>query len=161
MDGEVSRSLKNLERLTAKLPTRSLPAVPQPSTTLVNFVVNNEGDYFPRISASHTGQNSSPAKLIDGNYWYHVHPPNRWTAAGSNNERDWITIDLGVSRRIHTLKLYFLDDDADIVPPASYEIEYWQDDQWQPLPKQERTPRSPAGRRPNVIRFPEMAVTKL
>ncbi len=161
VDGVVAARSEKLERLTAKLPAPSSAPLPVPAATLVNYAVNNDGDYFPRISTSHTGQNSSPAKLIDGNYWYHAHPPNRWTAAGSQQEQDWVEIDLGMPRKIHTVKLYFLDDGNEIVPPQAYEVEYWQDGKWQTLPKQERALQAPTGRRPNVIKIPETAVSKL
>ena len=50
------------------------------------------------------------SKIIDGNYWYHRSPPNRWTCAGSGKASDWCGIDFGTKRRIHTVKLYLLDD---------------------------------------------------
>jgi hypothetical protein len=129
--------------------------------TKVNFAVNNDGDYFPQITTSHTGGNSSPMKLIDGNYWYHLHPPNRWTAGGSTQSSDWIELDFGKSRRLHMLKLYFLQDDRDILPPQSYVVEHWSHDAWHPLPDEVRTPASPTGRRANVVQFAETEVSKL
>lgn len=50
------------------------------------------------------------SKLIDGNYWYHISPPNRWTCEGSPNPTDWVSIDLGSKRKVHSVKLYLLDD---------------------------------------------------
>lgn len=161
VDGEVIANAKELGGLSAKLPPRSAPAAHQPKTTLVNYAVNNEGHYYPRVRVSHTGENSAPAKLIDGNYWYHVHPPNRWTAAGSPNAKDWVELDLGLPRQLHTLKLYFLDDGAGIAPPTAYEIEYWNDEQWRTLSEQVRTPETPAGRRANIVRFPPTEVGKV
>ena len=98
--------------------------------------MNNDGNYYPRITASHTGPNSSPAKVIDGNYWYHVHPPNRWTAEGSPHDSDWLTIDFGVKRKIHTVKLYLLDDGEKIVAPRAIDLEYWTGDGWKAVPGQ-------------------------
>ena len=71
----------------------------------MNFAVNNDGDYYPRITATAVGPGTSPAKLIDGNAWYDVHPPNRWTAVDSKNAQDELQLDLGMSRPVHTVKL--------------------------------------------------------
>jgi hypothetical protein len=128
---------------------------------LVNYAVNNDGLYYPRVSASYSGPNSSVGKLIDGNYWYHVSPPNRWTCQGSPNKTDWCAIDFGTTRTIDRVKLYVLDDGEKIVPPARIDLEYWDGKGWVPVPNQERTPAQPTGRRANVIRFKEIAVQKL
>ena len=162
VDGQTVASSPRLERLTAQLPPRPKQNTgPRSTTTLVNFAVNNDGTYFPRIGATHTGDKSSAVKLIDGNYWYHVDPPNRWTAAGSPNEHDWVEIDFGTPRKIHTVKLYLLDDGDGIVPPRKFEVESWQGDAWQPIPEQQRTPQRPTGRRANVVRIPTTAISKL
>lgn len=134
---------------------------PRVVTTAVNFAVNNDGDYFPRLTVSHTGPNSSPAKLIDGNYWYHRDPPNRWTTVGSTATTDEIVLDLGVARRVHTAKLYFLDDGDGIVSPREFTLETWRDGRWQLLADQQRSPALPTGRRSNVVKFPEQEVVRL
>jgi F5/8 type C domain/Trehalase len=162
IDGKLAATSVRLERLIAPLPKlESPPAESRPRLTAVNFAVNNDGDYYPRITASYTGANSSPAKVIDGNYWYHVHPPNRWTAEGSPNGSDWLTIDFGVKRTIHTAKLYLLDDGEKIVAPRAINLEYWTGDVWKAVPGQVRAPEKPTGHRANVIRFSEIETTKL
>jgi hypothetical protein len=129
----------------------------RPTTTLVNYAVNNDGLYYPRVSASFAGPNSSAAKLIDGNYWYHVSPPNRWTCEGSPNKADWFAIDFGVKRKIDTVKLYVLDDGGRIAAPARIDLEYWDGQAWAEVPQQERTPKEPTGHRANTVRFKELA----
>lgn len=157
--GKTIAHANKLAPLTAKLPARSRDIAP--TTTPTNFAVNNDGDYFPRISASYTGPKSSPAKLIDGNYWYHIDPPNRWTSSGSKNESDWVMIDLGMPRKIYTVKLYFLDDATEIVPPQSFDLQSWRDGEWRSLPQQKRSPATITGRRATVIAFPAAEVGKL
>jgi hypothetical protein len=130
-------------------------------TTIVNFAVNNDGTYFPRVSASHTGDKTSVTKLIDGNYWYHMRPPNRWTGEGSPNDTDWVALDFGVKRPVQTVKLYLLDDGEKVAPPARYELEYWNGSAWAAIPGQSRMPAEPTGRRANVVRFPELQVEKV
>ncbi|HKD38572.1 MAG TPA: discoidin domain-containing protein, partial [Pirellulales bacterium] len=168
-DGKPIAGSPRLERLIAEMPTLESAAAgaskksanASPRMTAVNFAVNNDGNYYPRITTSHTGPNSSPAKLIDGNYWYHIHPSNRWTAEGSPHDSDWVAIDFGIKRKIDTAKLYVLDDGGKIVAPARIDLEYWTGDAWQTVPGQSRTPEKPTGHRANVIRFPEIETSKL
>ena len=158
-DGKQIATSARLERLTGKLPP-ALPANKQQHTE-VNFAVNNDAHYFPRATASYTHPKTSVAKLVDGNYWYSVSPPNRWTCEGSPNDTDWCAIDFGTPRRIHTVKLYLLDDGSNIVPPSAIDIEYWDGKAWQPVPNQTHLPKEPAGRQANWIRFPERETTKV
>jgi hypothetical protein len=144
--------------LSARLPAATATA---PSKTPVNFAVNNDGAYFPRIRASFTNPATSPMKLIDGNYWYHAAPPNRWTCEGSTSASDWVAIDFGVRRPIDTLKLYFLDDGKGVTPPAAFELENWQGNGWAPIAGQERTPAEPAGHRANVVHFPPLETARV
>lgn len=127
----------------------------------VNFAVNNDGTYFPHVSVSYTGPGSSASKLIDGNYWYHVSPPNRWTCEGSPNMADWCAIDLGVPRKIDTVKLYLLDDGERITASARIDLESWDGNAWIPIPDQKRLPEQPTGHRVNVIRFPAIDTQKV
>ncbi len=145
--------------------TVKLPAVPKSAERgaegPVNFAVNNDGTYYPRVLASFSNPKTPPSKLIDGNYWYHRDPPNRWTCEGSPNASDSVVIEFGAKRTIHTVKLYFLDDEKGVVPPAKFDLDYWDGKAWQPIPTQTRTPEKPAGRRANVIRFPSLATEKV
>jgi hypothetical protein len=151
----------------------------------MNFAVNNDGDYFPRVTASFSDPKTSLYQANDGNYWYHLHPPNRWTAAGSTNAQDWFAVDFGTNRRVDTVKLYFLDDRANtrggtnsasptstgesgissirtsIVTPASYELEFFDGRAWKKVPNQRRTPKDPEGRRANTIQFRALDVARL
>ena len=159
-DGVKLASSEKLERLTARLPAAVAPAK-GPATTTVNFAVNNDGLHYPKISASFTSADSSVGKLIDGNYWYHLSPPNRWTCEGSPNAQDQVTIDFGVPRPVHTVKLYLLDDGQRIAPPSKIALEYWDGAKWVAIPNQSRSPTGPTGRRANAIRFSTVAIQKL
>lgn len=157
-DGREIASSKSLKKLTARLPAAK-PAPTQPK--VVNFLVSNDGDYYPQVTASHTAAKTSLSRLNDGNYWYTQHPPNRWTSEGSTNAGDWIEIDLGVARRIDTVKLYLLDDGEKVVAPASFRLEHWNGSAWAEIADQTRTPEQPAGHRANVVRFPALETRKL
>jgi hypothetical protein len=159
VDGKEVAASDKIGRLTAKLPAVAAPA--RPKTISVNFAVNNDGTYYPRVTASHTAPGTSTAKLIDGNYWYHLAPPNRWTCEGSPNERDWVALDFGVKRRIDTVKLYFLDDGAKVTAPVKIEFESWDGKNWVAVPNVQRTPEKPIGHRANVFRFPPRETSRL
>jgi hypothetical protein len=162
VDGQQVATLNTLGRILARLPaaTESPNRAPQGAVRL-NYVVNNDGDYYPQLAASFTGPRTPLTKLNDGNYWYTVHPPNRWTTVGSPNEQDSVTVDFGQARRIDTVKLFFLDDGTNILAPSRYVLETFENGQWQEIPGQSRVPAQPTGRRANVVRFGPREVVKL
>jgi hypothetical protein len=147
-DEEIARSA-TLERLTAKLPARE--RVEYFST--VNYAVNNDGRYYPHVSASYSNPKAPVHNVNDGNHWYHRSPPNRWTCEGTRNARDWLEVDFGIKRSIWFLKLYFLDDGTGVVPPESYEVEYWDGRAWVAPAGLSRGLEKPAGRRANRVSF--------
>jgi hypothetical protein len=155
---EIAASEK-LAPLSAKLPAARKPAAP--TATPVNFAVNNDGTYYPRVATSFSNPETTPAKLIDGNYWYHRDPPNRWTCEGSPSASDAVTVEFGAKRKVHTAKLYFLDDGTGVVPPAAFDLEYWDGQDWRAVPNQTRTPEKPTRRRANVVHFPELETAKV
>jgi hypothetical protein len=158
VNGRKAASSDKLGPLTVKLPPAPIPGkLPRPA----NYFVNNDGDYFPRVTASFTSPRSSLSKLNDGNYWYHLHPPNRWTTEGSSNLTDWVEIDLGQKRQLESVKLYFLDDSAGIIPPSSFELEFWTGASWKSVDNQRRNPSRPEGRRANEVRFPALELEKI
>jgi hypothetical protein len=158
-DGKEVAASEKLGPLSARLPAAARR--PRPETTAVNFAVNNDGAYFPRVWASYSSPRTAVAKLTDGNYWYHRDPPNRWTCEGSPNASDSVVVDFGTARTVHTAKLYVLDDGPGVVPPARFDLEYWDGKDWKPIPTQTRTPGRPTGRRANVVHFPALAAAKV
>ena len=158
-DGKEIASSAELGPLSAKLPAAPKPA--KPAVPPVNFAVNNDGTYYPRVTASYSHPRTPPAKLVDGNYWYHRDPPNRWTCEGSPNAGDSVVIEFGMKRALDAVKLYVLDDGKGVVPPARIDLEWWDGKAWRTVPMQTRTPEKPAGRRANVIRFPAIQAEKL
>lgn len=160
VDGQKLASSDKLGRLTAKLPPLQHNDGSK-GPPVFNFAVNNEGRFYPRMAASHSGDKTSPQSAQDGNYWYHLHPPNRWTTEGSTNESDWIAVDLGVKRPIYEVALYVLDDGEAIKPPAAMTVEYFDGKDWRAAPDAEHHPSKPTGRRANRIRFAPVETQKL
>ncbi len=146
------------------LPVRRI-ATRDPEVVAVNFAVNNDGTYFPRLTTSYPSPNTSLGKLQDGNYWYLQHPPNRWTCEGSPNERDWVVVDFGMPRPIDTVKLYPLDDNGEnhsmVRTPQRLELEAWVGDTWQPIKSSSPFLDQPQGHRANVVRIDPLSMSKL
>jgi hypothetical protein len=159
-DGKEIAASDKLAPLSAKLPGTKRPPPPA-ALPAVNFAVNNDGTYYPRILTSYSHPRTSPAKLIDGNYWYDRDPPNRWTCEGSPHASDTVHIDFGTERSIHTVKLYFLDDGQGVVPPARFDLESWDGRLWQAIPGQVRTPDQPTGRRATTVHFAALTTRKV
>lgn len=134
-----------------------------PNLTATNYVVNNDGTYYPRVVVSYTSAQSSVAKLNDGNFWYLQHPPNRWTCEDSPNAKDWIDVDFGVPRTIDTIKLYFLDDsdvpNSLIRAPQEIRLEQFVDGKWTPLKHRARDEKI-EGHRPHTLLLEETEVSR-
>lgn len=170
VDNELVARADSLKRVIATLPEspQQVDSDLAGAKTRTNFAVNNDGEYYPRVTVSSTGLKSSTGKLIDGNYWYHIDPPNRWTSAVDAVQESVIEINLGVDRPIDTVALYFLDDqdrkaeETNLVAPNSYRIETWSEEQgWERIPNQVRDPIHPVGHRPNLSTFPVRDVSRL
>lgn len=167
VDGRKSATSAKLEPIVIKhgaaIPRKT--AVQDPHPCAVNFVVNNDGTYFPRLNTSYSSPKTPISKLNDGNFWYMPHPPNRWTCEGSPNEHDWVLIDFGVKRTIHTVKLYLLEDsgekDTTVRVPQRIELEALVNDEWRPIKSQNGVLDRPQGHRANVVQFEPLEVAKL
>jgi hypothetical protein len=159
VDGKLLASSDTLTRLSVELP----PAIEidRPNEIRFNYAVNNDGDYFPRLSASHVAPGTSLAQVQDGQYRYDLQPPSRWTAAGSVNPSDWLAIDFGTLRPIDTVKVFLVDQGDGVDAPDRFDLEYFDGERWQTVPDQRREPEQPAGGRPNIVRFPAVRLEKL
>lgn len=159
VDGRPVATSPTLAKLTVNLPPPV--EVPLPPEVRINYAVNNDGDWFPRLSASHVGSGSSLAWANDGQFRYDIRPVNRWTTGDSDQSSDWIAVDFGAPRPIDTVKLYLLDDGQGVIAPARLELEYRHGAAWKPVPSQQGSPPQPIGRRPNTITFPVLEIEQL
>src|SRR5439155_1507885 len=78
---QVIASSEKIGKLSGQLPTieEARAQAKAEAGREVNYAVNNDGWYFPRVSASFSGTGTDLTKVNDGNYWYHISPPNRCT----------------------------------------------------------------------------------
>jgi len=178
VDGEVrasSASLGRLEVVFAELEEpRTMPALG--AGRIRNFAVNNQKAWYPHASASSLRPEYPPDWAVDGQYWYHASPPNRWVPDGSLAE-DWFEVDFGVEHSIEELRLYFLDDTIRVpdfvaedapdrvvralaqvdghpvaAPPHDYRVEAWIEGAWAVV-EGTREPPTPTGRQANHVRL--------
>jgi len=160
-DGRVVARAPQLGRLAAYLPPGDLPV--EGREGLVNLAVNNGHEPFPWTEVSYAYPSNPPNYLVDGNYWYQLSPPNRWTTIGSPNAYDTITVDLGAPRRVERVVLYLLDDGAagPVRAPARYGVELWHDGRWTTVPSPQRNPALPTGHRANTVSFPPAVASRV
>ncbi len=172
IDGAKVATSPTLSHLLLKNRLPLPPARPRPrrpaaaaSTVAVNFAVNNDGTYYPRLTASYSAPNTSPSKLQDGNYWYMQHPPNRWSCADSPNDRDSLLLEFGTPRRVHTIKLFVLDDEGEnsspVRAPQKIELEAWIDGAWRTLKTNPPSSEKPRGHRPMIFQFDPLETAKI
>jgi hypothetical protein len=159
VNGQRAARSPELGRLEVRLP-RAVET-PLHDRDRFNYVVNNDGHYFPRLGASHVGSGSALAQVQDGQFRYDLEPPNRWTAAGSGRDSDWLALDLGQPRPLDTVRLFLVDEGDGVAAPVRFDLEYHDGTAWRDVPGQRRTPEAPAGGRPNVISFPLLETRQL
>ena len=159
-DGRVIGRAAELGRLVAYL---GPPRIAAPAAREVNFAVNNGRGAYPWVEASYSAPEHPPTYLVDGNYWYHAAPADRWTTTGTRNSRDTVTLDFGIERRIQRIALYVLDDGqaGPVRAPARYDVEMWRRGGWVAVPSQRREPSRPEGRRANQVSFPPVSTARV
>ncbi len=157
VDGRIVARSENLRTLEARLPggTRKIPLVEAP---LVNFAVNNDGDYYPRYQVSFPGDEGATSMIHDGEYVYDRRPLDRWSTLGSPNETDWIAVDFGTKRPVEKVELYVIDDGEGrrTRAPRAIGLEYRTGEDWMPVPDISPSPAVPQGGRPYRLTFPSI-----
>lgn len=164
VNGKQAAASPGLGKLVVQLP--AVKVIPVDDNPPMNYAVNNDGDYYPRYQASHVHPRSSLAMLSDGQYRYDIRPVNRWTTVDSPNASDWVEVDFGTPRPIDTVKLYVLDDGGKsefgkVSPPSAIRLEHWDGSAWKPVPGAKASAAAPVGRRPHIVSFPVLKVTRL
>jgi hypothetical protein len=153
VDGKELARLNMLGKILVKLPA-SEPMEDQ--SLRMNFAANSDSEFYPTAYASFTDLKTPVTKVNDGNYWYSMHPPNRWTTGRTGDTNDWVTIYFRINRLIDEVRLYFLDDGTNVVLPLAYKVQVSDGIDWKDAPSQKRVPEMPAGHRANVITFPPL-----
>jgi hypothetical protein len=89
---------------------------------------------------------------------------------GSPNAQEWLEVDLGQSRPLDTVKLYFFSDKSynpqqnasrdTYRPPSAYSIQYFDGTNWIDVPNQTKTPTVPQANY-NVVTFPQVEARRV
>ncbi len=164
VNGKQAAASPGLGKLVVQLP--AMKVIPVDDNPPMNYAVNNDGDYYPRYQASQVHPRSSLAMLSDGQYRYDIRPVNRWTTVDSPNASDWVEVDFGTPRPIDTVKIYVLDDGeksefGKVSPPSAIRLEHWDGAAWKTVPGAKASAAAPVGRRPHIVSFPVLKVTRL
>ncbi|MFC8848286.1 MULTISPECIES: discoidin domain-containing protein [unclassified Micromonospora] len=109
-------------------------------------------------SASYTASGTSTAAAVDG---FPINEPI-WGSSGSPNATDWYEVNLGQTRTVDDVWLYFRDDRAGnrYRAPASYTVRYYDGTAWVTAAAQARTPGTPRANY-NRVRFTPVATQRL
>jgi len=137
-----------------------LPVKPAPPPA-GNLALNETGQGFPKASASFTSPFDFAKEINDGKIMYSPNPRNRWTAYQSKNKTDWVEIDFGQEKTAGRATLHLFDDHGGVQAPASYTLEYWDGTSFKECQNQSKTPKKPAGGRPNEVTFTPVKTQKL
>jgi hypothetical protein len=185
VNGERAAGRGDLGRLEVDLAAHPAAVPPLPprdraATRSRNFAVNNGPDWHPAASASSSHPRYPPGWAVDGQYWYHRNPPNRWLPDGAAEE-DWFEVDFGAPRPVEEVRLYFLDDTQGLpdlaaeetpehllgaaripaAPPVAYRIEVWDGRRFVPANVLRQSPPVPTGRRANRVALEPVATERL
>lgn len=152
IDGQKAAASRSLEKLELDLSPYPR-ANRQPERSEFNFAVNNDGGFFPALRTSSIGPGVSPNVLQDGNYWYHLSPPNRWTTEGVDGRAHVLEIDFGTPRIIDHAVLYPLHDEPAVLPPSTIEIQSKQEQGYVPVKMIRQSHLQPTGRTANHFWF--------
>ncbi|MCQ8239428.1 MGH1-like glycoside hydrolase domain-containing protein [Rhizosaccharibacter radicis] len=118
--------------------------------------------YGPTPSASYTSPYDDPWRAVDGVIFRSEVPENsRWTSYNSSNGTDWFQIDFGRNVSIAGVTLFFYDDGGGVRVPASYRLQYWNNNDWADVPGQSRHDPAPVANASNAIDFPLLSTSRL
>ena len=112
-------------------------------------------------AATFTAEGRDKENAVDGST---VNEPF-WGTAGSPNATDSLEIDLGGTKKVDDVRVYFYKTSTTATvpgyaPPAQFTVSYDDGNGWRPVPRQSRAPAYPAGNL-NRVRFPTVRAAKL
>jgi hypothetical protein len=101
-------------------------------------------------TASYTASGTAGANAVDG---YPINEPI-WGTYGSPNATDTLELNLGQTRRVDEVRLYFRNDRATnrYRQPASYQVQFWNGSAWTTVASAVKTPAGPRANY-NQVRF--------
>lgn len=132
-----------------------------PEARVPNLAFAAEGAEYPKLSASYTYHNDQLSDINDMAAVLRTRSTNRWTAYESPNETDWVEVDFGGMKKIARLDLYLYGDGGGVKAPASMDVEFFRDGQWQGVTRKWSRPAAPTAMARNTITIEPVMTTKL
>lgn len=137
------------------LPYPAPPAAPK------NLAMQNPGEDWPRISASHTSRFDRVEMANDGEVSFRPGPHNRWTSYESESAEDWLMVQWQEPVSMREVELGIYDDRGGVQAPESFRVEVLKDGEWQAVEERRRVPVRPAGGQFNLVEFEPIEATAL
>lgn len=127
-----------------------------------NIALNEKNEGYPKAAVSFMSEfDKGPHVAIDGKVIYKGGPDTRWTTFKTENPTDWIEIDFGAVKNVHTVMLAVWGDKDGVRPPVRYDIQYWSDNTWKDVLKQVKDPLTPAGNSINIVTMAPVDTSKI
>jgi hypothetical protein len=136
------------------------PFAPAPSPA-GNLALNEKGKGHPKASASYTSRFDKVEMVNDGIVFLRPTPHNRLTTYESPNATDWLEIDFGEKKEVGRVELYIYDDGGGVQAPEKYTAQFWDGAAWKDVPRQKKSPETPAGGVRNTVTFPQVQTAKV
>jgi hypothetical protein len=76
---------------------------------------------------------------------------NRWSAAGSPNESDWVAVDFAALHRVSRVDVHFVDSERGLAPPTRYTVQVWDGKSWKDARVRRVAPERPQGWAQNTV----------
>ncbi len=145
--------------------TTTTPALRATSPT---FAV--DGWTISGLPASGPGGQARPGYLAPNTIWGACSTGRPACGNGSPNTQEWLEVDLGQSRRIDTVKLYFFNDKSynpqqnvsrdTYRQPSSYTVQFFNGSAWVDVPGQVKSPADPQANY-NLVTFPQVTTQRV
>ncbi|HUZ61377.1 MAG TPA: discoidin domain-containing protein [Hanamia sp.] len=119
----------------------------------IDLAVNLTGTGFPMASSSYTNAEDKLNMAIDGRVWYFKNVRNRWSCYGSNHLKDWFQVTFEKPKNIDSIGLFIYSDGKKYASPQSYEIQYWNGNEWINPKSIKKLPFKPLGNTKNTASF--------
>ena len=146
-----------LGRKTIAISEPTITATSHPVDLAVNFARKG----FPVPSASINDSSNELYQAVDGRVWFYPNVRNYWSNAGSQDTKDWFSLDFGSEKQFDSAQLYFYADSATFKEPAKYTIQYWTGQDWADVSGSRLTPKRPLANGENTITFQPIHASKL
>lgn len=132
-----------------------------PTAEVTDLAYNKNHKRFPILSASYTHPGSQLGAINDMDGLIPYNSGDKWSARGSNNDQDWIQVNLGPRKRVEKIDILFAGFGNRIGAPKDYYIEFRKDGRWNRARVKERRPAEPASPALNTVVLEPVRTHKL